>query len=123
MCGRCRGELEPKAPGYPLEVTDSTLEAEVVRAGIPVLVDCWAPWCGPCRAMEPDLAQAARELAGVVRVVKLNTQDNPLTAQRLGIRGIPTLIMYRGIEAGRISGRLTSGEIVAFTRRFVGSER
>lgn len=123
VCGRCRAELEPKAPGYPVAVTDSTFETEVVRAGIPVLVDCWAPWCGPCRAMEPDLAEAARQLAGSVRIAKLNTQENPLTAQRLGIRGIPTLIIYRGIECGRLSGRLSSDQIIAFTRRFVNAGR
>lgn len=119
VCGRCKAQLEPRAPGYPLAVTDASFESEVARAGLPVVVDFWAPWCGPCRAMEPAVEEVAQRLAGKVRVAKLNTEENPNTARRYGIRAIPTLILFRGIEAGRLQGMASAQQIEEFVARYV----
>lgn len=82
----------------PAEVTDATFEEEVLKSGEPVLVDFWAPWCGPCRMVAPLVEELAGEYDGKVKFVKLNTDDNMKTAARYGIRSIPTLLMFKGGE-------------------------
>jgi thioredoxin 1 len=81
------------------EVNDETFEAEVVRAEQPVVVDFWAPWCGPCKAVEPVLADLAEALDGRVGFAKLNIDENPVTASRYGVLSIPTAILFAGGEA------------------------
>jgi len=89
----------------PKEVTDATFEQEVLKAPRPVLVDFWAPWCGPCRMVAPIVEELAEEYEGKVNFVKLNTDDNPVTASHYGIRSIPTLLVFKGGEpVGQIIG-------------------
>ena len=86
VCGRCKTPL-PHAK--PLTVTDATFAAEVERSPLPILVDMWAPWCGPCRMIAPVIEELAGEMAGRVRFAKLNVDENPATAARFNVRSIP----------------------------------
>lgn len=78
------------------QVTDSTFEASVLKSDLPVLVDFWAPWCGPCRAVGPVIDELSSEYAGKIRVFKMNVDENPATPTKYGIRAIPTLIVFKG---------------------------
>jgi thioredoxin len=101
-------------------VTDATFAAEVERSPLPVLVDAWAPWCGPCRTIAPMVDELAAELAGRVRVAKLNVDENPATASRFGLRSIPTLLVVRGgREVDRMIGVRSKGEIASRLQRLL----
>jgi len=80
-------------------VTDHSFEMDVLKAASPVLVDFWAPWCGPCQSLMPILEAVALEYTGKVTILKLNVDDNPQTAAKYGVRGIPTLILFKGAQA------------------------
>ncbi|HEX7214815.1 MAG TPA: thioredoxin TrxC [Methylomirabilota bacterium] len=109
VCGKCR---EPLPVGKPLAVTDASFGQDVERSPLPVLVDAWAPWCGPCHMIAPVIEQLATELAGRVRVVKLNVDDNPRTAARFNLRSIPTLLVLKdGREVDRLVGVQPKQEI------------
>jgi thioredoxin 2 len=95
LCGKCGSVLVVTSEqGRPIDVTDSTFTREVLSSPGSVLVDCWAPWCGPCRTVAPMLDELASKYAGGVRIAKLNVDENPLTASRYDIRSIPTMLLF-----------------------------
>ncbi len=81
---------------HTLQFTDSAFEQDVLNSDVPVLVDFWAPWCGPCKAMSPTVDAVAAEYAGKIKIGKMNTDENPATPMRYQVRGIPTLLLFKG---------------------------
>jgi thioredoxin 2 len=113
VCGKCRAPLSAGAsPGVPVDITDNTFEKEVLAYKGPVLVDCWAPWCGPCRMLSPILEGIAADYCGRLKVVKLNTDENPKVAMKYNIQSIPTMLLFnKGQQVDRITGALPRQEI------------
>ena len=99
--------------GNVLEISDQTFDQEVLKAETPVLIDFWAPWCGPCKAIAPVVEEMAGAYAGRLKVVKMNVDDNPQTPSRYGVRGIPNLILFkRGQVADQIVGAVPRAHLV-----------
>lgn len=95
-----------------IELSDSTFETEVVKSDLPVLVDFWAPWCGPCRAIAPLVEEISSSYEGKIKVGRMNVDENQSTTMKFGIRSIPTIIMFKGGEAvDQIIGAVPKGEI------------
>ena len=96
-------------------VTDDTFETEVLKSDVPVLVDYWAEWCGPCKMIAPVLDEVAKEYTGRLKIAKLNVDDNQATPPRYGIRGIPTLMLFKKgeVEATKV-GALSKSQLTAF---------
>ena len=104
------------------EVSDKSFETDVLKAEQPVLVDFWAAWCAPCRMLAPTVDQVAEKFNGSARVVKLNVDDNPETSQRYGIKGIPTLILFKnGKEEERVVGATSKDAISRMIEKHVTS--
>jgi len=111
-CGKCGGEVLPPTP---IELTGAQFDRFITRAGLPVLVDFWAPWCGPCRQFAPTFSQFARQYVGRVRFVKVNTEVEQALAGRHGIRSIPTLALFKaGHEVDRVAGALAGPQLQAW---------
>ena len=114
VCGRCKTPLalSQAAPQKPVDVTDDTFADVVERSPVPVLVDLWAPWCGPCRMLAPAIEQVARQFAGRAVVAKLNTDENQQTAARFRADAIPLMLIFKdGREVDRLVGLAPAAEI------------
>lgn len=113
-CGKCK---QPLFVGAPVELDPASFDMHVGRSDLPVLIDFWAPWCGPCRMMAPAFAAAARQLEPHVRLAKLDTEQHQALAARFGIRSIPTLALFQhGREIARQAGAMESANIVRWVK-------
>ena len=113
-CGRCH---EPLFDGHPANLNEQAFEGQLARSDLPVLVDFWADWCAPCRVMAPAYEAAAGELEPEMRVIKVDTERAQTAAGRLGIRSIPTLMLFRnGQEIARHAGAIGKDQIVSWAR-------
>ena len=103
-------------------ISDDTFHTEVMQSSTPVLIDFWAPWCGPCRAIGPMVEELAHEYSGKLKVVKMNVDDNPRTPAQFGVRGIPNLILFKGGEVQeQIVGAVPKTQLVKVIDRVVGA--
>ena len=111
-CGRCKQSILDTKP---IELNTDNLEQHLQKNDIPVLIDFWAPWCGPCKIMGPNFEQASRSFKGRVRFAKINTEDQQSLGGHYNIRSIPTLVLFKGgKEVDRVSGALDANQLIAW---------
>ena len=116
-CGKCQ---EPLFEGYPAELTDASFERTISRSDLPVVVDFWAEWCGPCKMIAPILDEIAEEYGDRIKVAKMDIDSNPATPRQFNIRGIPTLMIFRDgkVQSMKV-GALTKGQLKTFVEEAV----
>ena len=120
-CGKCH---KPLFAGHPVALDEASFEKHIARSDLPVLVDFWASWCGPCRMMAPQFEQAARQMEPHVRLVKVNTEEAQTLAAKLQIRSIPTLALFvGGREVARQPGAMGAADIVRWTQAALQQRR
>ena len=114
VCGNCGNAL---FSFHPHALRGASLQRQIAKSDVPLVVDFWAPWCAPCRVMAPVFEQAARELEPGFRLIKINTDEEPEAAQHHRIRGIPTFAIFKGsVEAARVSGAMDARSLIAWVR-------
>ena len=121
VCGRCHSRLpENQAFDRPVIVSDKNFNDEIISSPVPVLLDCWAPWCGPCRTVGPIIDQLAKEFAYQVKFGKLNVDENPSTAAKYNIMSIPTMLLFKdGKVVNSLVGALPKAEIENHLRTLI----
>lgn len=119
-CGKCQTELRP--PSEPVDVkSDLVFDALTTRSSLPVLVDFWAPWCGPCKMVAPEFVKVAKETAGQFIIAKVNTEEMPSLSARFRITAIPTMVVFKnGLEVARQAGAMPAPAIRKFIEPFRG---
>jgi len=114
-CGHCHQAL---FEGHPVALDTARFERHLAKSGVPLVVDFWAPWCGPCRAMAPEFERAAAAIEPMARLVKVNSDEEPALAERFGVRSIPTIVLaFEGRELARLAGARSAAQLTEWVRQ------